>query len=98
MPLAQYLSFLPYLVVSKPWTTAQDAIDDFNTQWKIVFPVGYTFYITGWEGPSDPDDYAYMAIVDGVATWGAAFDTMPPVGTVVFIVDFDLDRDEWDRQ
>jgi hypothetical protein len=96
MALAQYLSFLPYVVVSKPWTTAQAAIDDFNTQWKIEFPVGMAFYITGWEGPSDPDDYGYLAIDDGVATFGADFITSPPVGTVVFIVDFDAYADRWE--
>jgi hypothetical protein len=88
MSNAEFIPGFPVLVQTILWDSGQDAMDDFEKQWKIVFNPAYTFYITAWEGPNDPDDYGFLTISGGVAVWGRNFDTPPAMGATVFIVDF----------
>jgi hypothetical protein len=86
MSLATPNPNMPVIYVSGDWTSDAVVMADIANQWGLDFGTAHTFTVDLWEGPSDPDDYASLSVAAGTPTL-TAFDSVPAVGTLVYVLD-----------
>jgi hypothetical protein len=88
MTNAFYIPGFPIVVKRSDWSSGANVKADFESEWKIVFNASYTFIITLWEGPNDPDDYAFLVIANNAVVAWIDFASTPPLEHPSFVIDF----------
>lgn len=87
------------VAVTATWATAANAKTDIETATGITFPADtalYDIFVTLWEGPDDPDDFAVLACKDTPAFTApngadAAFASAPTSG-VAYIAGIQINK------